>query len=343
MLPNPGHQYINWFYEEYQKQSLVLQPKYQRNPVWSERQRCFLIDSILNGVPIGQIYLNVVTKGTGLHKKTQYEVVDGQQRLGTILSFMRNRFPLRKMPARAYPVSNLYGSITGKKYSELPEKLQARIWNYPLAVQELREFNDKEIREMFRRLNYVVESLTKQELRHSQFFGEFTKTVEKLARSQFWEKAGIFSQNDYRRMRDLEFVSELLIVVISGIQDQQKTIDDYYAQFDTSFPSKGRHVKRFENILNRLSLLLPLIEKSRFNKKADFYALFAAFNEIIDVMWTKAKATQATRKLRKLDRVLEKPPHRLRSIAREYYGTVIEGPNKLAKRTKRTQILRTLL
>ena len=179
MLSQPSHQFINWFYEENQKKSLILQPKYQRNPVWSDRQRCFLIDSILSEIPIGQVFLNVVTKGKGLKKKTFYEVVDGQQRLRTILDFMRDDLILVAIPLSMYPVSAAYGKLVGKHYSQLPEDSQNRIWNYPVAVQELREYSDRKIREMFRRLNYVVERLTKQELRHSQFFGEFAKAVEK--------------------------------------------------------------------------------------------------------------------------------------------------------------------
>jgi hypothetical protein len=344
MLPQPGHQYINWFYEEDQKKSLVLQPKYQRNPVWSERQRCFLIDSILSGIPIGQVFLNVVTKGQGLHKKTEYEVVDGQQRLRTILDFMRDNFALVRIPTSTYPVSDLYGNLVGKKYSNLSEDYQDKIWNYPIAVQELREYSDKEIRDMFRRLNYVVERLTRQELRHSQFFGEFTITVEHLAQNTFWETATLFSRNDYQRMRDLEFISELFIIVIDGVQDQQKTIDQFYAKYDSSFPSKGKHIKRFETVLEHLLHFLPLITGSRFGKKADFYALFAATSDVLDVVsWTSKGERKANRLLRKLASALEQPPHELTGVARAYYGTVIEGPNKLAKRIKRTEILRDLL
>lgn len=343
MLPHPSHQFINWFYEEAQKNSLVLNPKYQRNPVWSERQRCFLIDSILNAVPIGQIYLNVVTKGRGLRKKTIYEVVDGQQRLRTILDFMRDKLVLTKIPVKAYPVSDLYNRLVGMRYSGLSEELQVRIWNYPIAVQELRQYAGRDIRDMFRRLNFVVERLTKQELRHSQFFGEFAKAVEHLAKNAFWEKGKLFSRRDYQRMRDMEFVSELFIIIIDGIQDQQRTIDEYYVKYDASFPAKSRYMKRFEVLLDRLSHFIPAVQNSRFNKKADFYALFAAMATVTNGRWSGAQRKRAISKLRRLSQALEKPPHKLKGAARQYYYTVIEGPNKLPKREKRTDILIDLL
>src|SRR5690606_32517786 len=119
--------------------------------------------------------------------KTIYEVVDGQQRLRAILEFMNDEYSLIATAAKAYPVSSNYKPHIGKRYSELPTHLQDLIWNYPLAVQELRGWNDDQIRALFRRLNYVVERLNKQEMRHSQYFGEFVDAVEKLANAEFWD------------------------------------------------------------------------------------------------------------------------------------------------------------
>jgi hypothetical protein len=297
----------------------------------------------VNGIPIGQIFLNVITKGKGLHRKTFYEVVDGQQRLRAILGFMRDDLVLTNIPTRAYPVSKLYARIVGKKYSELHDDFQSKIWNYPIAVQELREYSPSQIREMFRRLNYVVERLTKQELRHSQFFGEFTKAVEHLAESPFWEKTGLFSRKDYQRMNNLEFVSELLIVVVRGIQEQ-KMIDEFYAQYDASFPAKSKHLRRFQEVLDRLSPFGTFIKNSRFSKKADFYALFAAMRELLNSNeWQEKKTNRAITKLKVFASALNRPPNKLKGPVREYYTTVIEGPNKLAKRVRRTELICDLL
>jgi hypothetical protein len=59
----------------------------------------------------------------------------------------------------------------------------------------------------------VVEKLNKQELRHSQYFGEFVEAVEQLAQDEFWDKAELFSRRDFQRMKDIEFVSELFIIL----------------------------------------------------------------------------------------------------------------------------------
>lgn len=342
MLPSPTHRFINWFFDEDQKKSLVLKPKYQRNPVWSESQRCFLIDSILNDIPIGMVYLNLVTVEAGPRRKTQYEVVDGQQRLKTILDFMNNIFALKRIP-RTYPVSSGYQSVLGKKYSSLSSAQQDRIWHYPVAVQELRQYSEDEIKTMFRRLNYVVERLNKQELRHSQYFGEFMKTVEALSIHHYWEDWKLFSPGDFKRMKDVEFVSELFIIVIDGVQHGQKTIDEFFAKFDSGFPRKFKYVHDFETTLARIAAIPMDITETRFTKKADFYGLFAAVNDLLSSSWPRKGLRRVAQKLRQLSKALDKRPATFRGTVLQYYGTVIEGPNKIAKRKKRQELIRSLI
>jgi hypothetical protein len=344
MLPQPGKQYVNWFYEENQKSNLDLKPKYQRNPIWSLGQRCFLIDSILSDCPIGQIYLNVLFQGSGRNRRTVYEVVDGQQRLRAILDFMRDSYALAKSAAKVYPVSQTYEKkLIGKHYSELPEESQGKIWSYPIAVQELRGYSESQVRDMFRRLNQVVERLSKQELRHSQYFGQFVKLVEELTAHPFWKRAELFSREDYQRMRDVEFVSELFVLVIDGIQDGQKTLDGFYAKYDLDFPKKSKYKSRFLAVLDSLEPLLPVISQTRFNKRADFYALFAATSRLLRARKHLPNLRKAAPKLKQLSRALEKAPEELVGKDRTYYSTVIEGPNKLTKRKARTELISQLL
>ena len=339
--PKPNTLAISWFYGEEQKKTLVLTPKYQRNPIWSIGQKCFLIDSIIFGCPIPQVYINIMTEGLGKDKKTIYEVVDGQQRLRAILEFLSDKWPLIETTAKSYPVSDLYKKHIGQRYSELPELLQNVIWDYPLAVQELRGKDQKEIQALFRRLNYVVERLNPQELRHSQYFGEFIDAVETLTKEAFWDDVGLFSRRDAQRMKDTEFISELFIVVVDGIQDQQKTLDDFYAAYDVVFKKKARLVARFKRVLAGLQTISATIRDTRFKNKSDFYALFAAVNELSAA--TVLDASAASEALSKLSKALDAPPETLKGISQEYYTTIAEGANKLTKRVRRMEILRGIL
>jgi len=341
--PKPNTLAVSWFYGEHQKGTLILKPKYQRNPIWSIGQKCFLIDSLISGCPIPQVYINIKTEGRGKDKKTIYEVIDGQQRLRAILEYIGEEWALIATAARAYPVSTEYKNHIDKRYPELPERLQSAIWDYPIAVQEIRGWDDIEIRAMFRRLNYVNERLNAQELRHSQYFGEFNEAVEELAKDDFWDDIQLFSRRDSQRMKDVEFVSELFVIVLDGIQDQQRTLDRFYADYDVVFPRRARYIAKFRQVEASLRTLGKAISETRFRNKSDFYSLFAAALTLNDGSAVVADLSHAAGRLTKLSRALEADPEALTGTPLQYYGSVTEGANKLPKRKARQEILSGLL
>ena len=337
--PKPNTLAVSWFFGEHKKGTLIPQPKYQRNPIWSLGQKCFLIDSLMTGCPIPQVFVNIQTVGKGSAKETHYEIVDGQQRLRSMLEFLSDEWPLVATAARAYPVSDEYKPHIGKRYSELPDHLQNAIWDYPLAVQEIRGWDDFDIRAMFRRLNYVNERLNQQELRHSQYFGEFNEAVENLAKNEFWDNIGLFTRRDSQRMKDVEFISELFVIAIDGIQDQQKTLDRYYSDYDVVFPKKNRYLTRFQLVVNSLQTIASTVQETRFSKKGDFYALFAATLQKVETAGEAVDLAPFRKKLISLSDSLEGDADSLKGWHRTYYSSIIEGPNKLAKRKQRTELL----
>jgi hypothetical protein len=340
--PKPNTLAVSWFYGEYKKRTLTLSPKYQRNAIWSIGQKCFLIDSLMSGCPIPQVYINIKTEGLGREKKTAYEVVDGQQRLRAILEFLNDEYKLVATTAKSYPVSDLYKTHIGKSYSQLPDSIQNTIWDYQIAVQELRGKGQLEIHGLFRRLNYVVESLNDQELRHSQYFGEFAEAVESLTKEQFWDDFNLFTRRDSRRMKDSEFVSELLIIVLDGIQDQQKTLSKFYSDYDVIFPQRAKTVARFKQIIAALGTIKDTIRATRLHNKSDFYGLVAAVNELTLPAGRPLDLSGARKDLVKLSKALD-DPDTLTGAHKEYYNTIIEGGNKIAKRKRRMEILRDIL
>src|SRR3972149_11758879 len=85
---------INDFVEWDKAKQLELNPRFQRRPVWTDKAKSFLIDTILRGKPIPKIFIrqkiNVSTK------TSTREVVDGQQRLRTILPFFNDGWVVSK-------------------------------------------------------------------------------------------------------------------------------------------------------------------------------------------------------------------------------------------------------
>src|SRR5260370_32183499 len=73
---------------------LELNPRFQRRQVWTDKAKSFLIDTILRGKPIPKIFIRQKTNVST--KTSTREVVDGQQRLRTILSFIKDGFVVSK-------------------------------------------------------------------------------------------------------------------------------------------------------------------------------------------------------------------------------------------------------
>jgi hypothetical protein len=210
-------------------------------------------------------------------------------------------------------------------------------------VQELRGWDELQIRALFRRLNYVVERLNKQEMRHSQYFGEFVDTVEELSKEPFWDDHNFFTRKDSQRMKDVEFVSELFVVLIDGVQEGQSTLDSFYADYDVVFPKRAYYVGKFRQVLRSLDTLGEFLDNSRFTKKGDFYGLFAAVSRLNLKPRQPVDLSGSIAALRRLHSALEAPADKLTGNAASYYTTIIEGPNKKSKREERTDILEALL
>jgi uncharacterized protein with ParB-like and HNH nuclease domain len=85
MLYSATTQTIVWFRDRYLEGGLELKPPFQRQPVWSNKQKQYLVESILLGLPIPEIYLQIEIDDD---QKLKHYVVDGQQRIRSILQFI---------------------------------------------------------------------------------------------------------------------------------------------------------------------------------------------------------------------------------------------------------------
>ena len=74
-------------YRNYSEGKFLVNRKYQRKLVWTVDEKEYLIDSIVNDLPIPLILLAQTDDG-------KLEIIDGLQRLNAIISFIENRFPI---------------------------------------------------------------------------------------------------------------------------------------------------------------------------------------------------------------------------------------------------------
>jgi len=148
------------------------------------------------------------------------------------------------------------------------------------------------VNQVFDRLNRNARKLTRQELRHARFEGAFCTHVESEADSPFWVDVGISTTARVRRMRDVEFIADLFILVMHGIvSSDPDRLDDYFAEYDDEIPNFKANAKRFEWVKKQIAELDGelAIAKSRYSNFADFYSVFAAILE------TSPKGINATK------------------------------------------------
>lgn len=247
---------------------LELSPKYQRNSVWNDKAKSYLMDTIIRGLPIPPIFMRQRIDVTT--KRTYREVIDGQQRLRAITEYIQNKFPISKTH------NELYG---GMYYEDLDDETKEQILDYDIFVEVINEKEDPIIYDMFARLNTNNCVLNKQELRNSRYWGEFKVAAYNTAaeyRDLFYNNK-IFNDKQFSRMEDVEFISMLINVFINGIDsDTPTSIDKLYLKYDKEF-------KDFNEIKIKMDGTMDVIDKiynylngnvKCFTSKLYFYTLF---------------------------------------------------------------------
>jgi hypothetical protein len=164
------------------RRDLRVNPEYQRGTVWGPAQKQGLIDSLLRGYQIPLFYVHLedsVNRFTGGVNTTAW-LVDGQQRLAAIASYLRNEFclpdPKKEAPGTFIPMLlETPPAWNGKKFDELAPEDRERLINRELLVVEMHEEAKNEVRDLFIRLQAGT-PLTAQEKRDA-WPGSFTLFV----------------------------------------------------------------------------------------------------------------------------------------------------------------------
>lgn len=217
---------ISWFLDLEEKGQLDLNPPYQRKSVWSPRDRRYFIDTILNNYPAPPVFLHKSLNDNG---RATYHVVDGKQRLQTIIDFSKN---LIRIPDDFSDVN-----LQRKRWNDLERGTRERFWNYVLIVEMLPDTGDAALKNTFERINRNSRKLTEQEMRHARYDGWLITLAEAEAEKQEWKDFGVVTTARAKRMADVQFISELLYVLlkrkITGFDQDQ--LNEFYAEYeDTS-------------------------------------------------------------------------------------------------------------
>jgi len=191
---------VDWVRRKNNNNALDFTFAIQRKEVWNLEHKGNFIGSILKGIPIESLLFEEDANDEGC-----YLVLDGKQRLTTLLQYMKDEFTISNK-CKIQEVDGV--QITGKIFSELPENLQERIREYELNISVMRPLTEDERELLFYMRNQAV-ALTKIELTRALMGSEALRTIINLVQHPIFDKLGLSSSKSYR---DQQVALEILIL-----------------------------------------------------------------------------------------------------------------------------------
>lgn len=272
-IRTPNQQDLSWFIDMDTQNRLELDPPYQRRSVWTSKDKQFFLDTILNNYPCPAIYLQKENTLTG----PIYNVVDGKQRLSTVLDFYKGNIRL----SSKFTIPRFQGC----KFKDLPPEIKAEFFNYIFMVEQIRSDAEVEWGEVFQRVNKNQKTLADQELRHARFDGWLINRAEKETEREIWRKLGVSSKARNARMKDAEFISILMLTLLENrfVGFPQHKIDALYAKYDfdlNSLPEDEAELN-FLSTEENSELFIALESGDYVTTKEEIENFETKFNEII--------------------------------------------------------------
>ena len=304
-------------------------PPYQRSPVWNDSQKQLLIDSMLRGFDIPQLYL---TKAQ--NPDYQWEVVDGQQRLRAIWEFFDGRYKLSED-------SEDLGkhNIANKAFSELHPEVKDRLQSHSISFVILEEEDEGEIEEMFLRLQNGS-SLNSAEKRNA-ISGELRDFVRETASSH-----KLFT--DYVRVPDKRYAHDELVAQMLQIEkhggpailthSQLKPMYENGRKYNKS-SAEARNIRR---VLNFLARAFP--QKSSELSKVNLISLYTVASELLARFAISNRAREFGEWFAEFEKHRHSVTHQEDSELYDYTLAVLQRTGSVAaQKIRRETLLKDLL
>ncbi len=219
---------ISTIKEMFDEGDIIPQPTYQRDYVMDDKQASKLIESILIQIPIPTVYLCEENDG-------RLSVIDGQQRITSIVRFLKNEFALKGLEELK--------TLNKKYYKDLDKTLQRTIKTTTLNSIVITKESQELKYEIFARLNQGSTKLKPQELRNCIYRGSFNDMLEDLATVPLLKK---IYREDNKRKNYQEYI--LRFFALRNESDYKsslkKTFNDYMLKHQNDGESEITSMKK---------------------------------------------------------------------------------------------------
>lgn len=232
-------------------------PEYQRRFVWKPDRQSKFIESVLLGVPLTPFLVSEDKEG-------RLEIIDGSQRIRTLIAFYENKLILRKL--------SVLKKVNRAKFKDLPRTLRNYIKNRDFKFIVVSDKADSSIRkDIFERINTTSEKLKDSEIRKGSYSGPFYDLVLELKDHATFRKICPVSavkeeRGEYEELilrffayidRYKEFKHDVAAFLNSYLEDMNKT------DFD-----KGIYLEKFNRMVSFIRKNFPIGFRKEENSKS---------------------------------------------------------------------------
>jgi len=253
-----------------EKGNIDLSFPIQRRSCWSNiQQKSLLVASCLQEFPIPQVFMikepSEVEEG-----KSVYRVIDGKQRIETMLAYVNDEFKLSEK-LDMLEVNEEVFNVSRKLFSELNEELQQSILNYRFSIVCFENITEDQVAEIFYRLNNNV-PLSKSDLARAKLGYALAQKVTDILQSSFFEKC-CFTKRQIMSSDDL--TSLLQSMMLLEYSDKETfPYSSISASEALNYVSDLNGIYDDERLTKAVDYLSEVVEeKSKFYKKINIPTL----------------------------------------------------------------------
>lgn len=218
----------------------IILPPYQRNYTWDKARASKLIESLLLGLPVPQLFLYE-------ESRNRFAILDGQQRLMSLYFFVKGRFPRKEkrmylreifeekgifpthiladdalftpfnltLPERGGEPESKYNGLNFGTLGENLTSFQLRTMRCLIIKQNEPKSDNSSVFEIFDRLNTGGVSLKPQEIRANLYYSEFYKALYELNKDVRWRKMLGSPERD-TNLRDVELILRAIAMLVAS-------------------------------------------------------------------------------------------------------------------------------
>lgn len=241
---------------------VIKMPPFQRNYVWDEKRASKLIESIILGLPVPQVFL--YEQG-----KNSFYVIDGQQRLLSIYFFIKQRFPTKegkailrqyftgdtkidskilnddkyfknfslKLPSQTSKEKNKFDKLKFETLDKYKYTFEILRTIRSVVIKQNEPDDDSSIYEIFNRLNTGGQNLSSQEIRMSLYYSDFYKKLFEINARSEWRTL-LRQTNEDIHFKDIEILLRSFAMLY-----EYEQYSSPMGKFLNTFSKKANHFK----------------------------------------------------------------------------------------------------